>query len=553
VKRIGRARPQPRPLRFTATSRDERAVANLVTELPDATPDDLSVERVWRRLQSPDPGPSRAWRWATASVLATALAVCAGLLWLETAKPKADILLAEGGLFSSASAASWAPARRGDPLAAGASVRSDRSGRGVLRVPGVAALILDTDADLALVRLGRSTVLRLERGAVTARVIKRSRGERFVLLAGDYTVTVVGTLFSVTNASDGRVAVSVNEGVVEVEGRGNLWRIEAGHRWSSDSSEVVVGSEISEARAALLAAAMSAPRSPELAGLFSAMVRADCVPTPVPPVAPDAPIPAEIPPAEAIVPPVAAAGLSQATSVRRRHGVASSPLLAAAEATTRRDERPEAPRPLTMNQPAIAPAPSPSTPVRERDYYAEALNLARHGEHSKAASVLTQALAAGRGPRDLELYQLALLKQRHLSDPQGALDSLQGYRKEFPGGALRQEVDLSIVESEVALGRSEAALAESARFLAQHPQSERADEVRVLRGDLLRQAGACEKAAAEYRAVSGGPALDDALYYWAYCQRQLGDSASAAAALRDYLVRFPAGRHLDAAREALGR
>jgi hypothetical protein len=549
MKRTGRARPKPRPLRFTATTRDERAVANLVTELPDATPDDLSVERVWRRLQSPDPGPSRAWRWATASVLATVMASGAGVLWLQTAKPKADILLAEGGLFSSASAASWAPARRGDPLAAGASVRSDTSGRGVFRVPGVAALLLGTDADLALVRLGRSTLLRLERGAVTARVTKRSSGERFVLLAGDYTVTVVGTLFSVTNASDGRVAVSVSEGVVEVEGRGNLWRIEAGHQWSSDSSDVAVGGEISEARAALLAAAMGAPRSPDLAGLFGAMVRADGAPTPVPPVAPDA-MAAEPTPVEAIVPSVAA---SQAAGFRRRHGAAVSHLLAAAEATTRRDERPEAPRPLTTSQPPTAPAPSPSSPVRERDYYAEALNLARHGEHSKAALVLTQALAAGRGPRDLELYQLALLKQRHLSDPQGALDSLLGYRKEFPGGALRQEVDLSIVESEVALGRSEAALAESARFLAQHPQSERADEVRVLRGDLLRQAGACGKAAAEYRAVSGGPALDDALYYWAYCQRQLGDSASAARALRDYVVRFPAGRHLDAAREALGR
>jgi hypothetical protein len=53
--------------------------------------------------------------------------------------------------------------------------------------------------------------------------------------------------------------------------------------------------------------------------------------------------------------------------------------------------------------------------------------------------------------------------------------------------------------------------------------------------------------------VSGGPALDDALYYWAYCRRQLGDTAGAGKALHDYLNRFPAGRHVDAAREALER
>jgi TolA-binding protein len=107
------------------------------------------------------------------------------------------------------------------------------------------------------------------------------------------------------------------------------------------------------------------------------------------------------------------------------------------------------------------------------------------------------------------------------------------------------------VESHLALGQTEAALLESTSFLARYPQSERAEEMHFMHGDLLRQRGDCAGAVVEYRAVSGGPALDDALYYWAYCRRQMGDAASAARALRDYCRRFPEGKHIAAAREAL--
>jgi outer membrane protein assembly factor BamD (BamD/ComL family) len=214
-----------------------------------------------------------------------------------------------------------------------------------------------------------------------------------------------------------------------------------------------------------------------------------------------------------------------------------------------------APTPITTPIPApTSPPILPATPPASvSDYYAEALDLARQGEHDKAAAMLETAISKPGGPHDLELYQLALLRQRHLNDPRGALDALLAYRKAYPRGSLLQEVDLSVVEVDRALGRTEAALAESARFLAQHPQSERADDVRVLRGDLLRQRGDCTGAVKEYRAVLGGPALDDALYEIAYCRRELGDNAGASAALRDYLARFPSGRHSSAAREALGQ
>jgi ferric-dicitrate binding protein FerR (iron transport regulator) len=555
VNHVNRGRPEPRPLRSSGATAENREFVRLAARLPDAAPDDLLVERVWRRLQTPDPGPSEVWRWLAASTLALMLIVGGGW-WLSAASTRAEVLLTEGGVFVTTSGASWVPARRGDPLAAGTLLRSDASGRTVLRVPGVAALILDKDADLSLERLGRSIELRLVSGSVTLRVTKRTHGHPFVVRAGDFTVTVVGTLFSVKQAPSGRVEVGVNEGAVDVARRGDRWRVEAGHSWNSDVPGEQTRSDIAQSRLAVLAAAITAPPSPDLTELMDELVRSEA-PPPVPSLV-EASGPALAQPPSVVV-------IDQPASHERVDRVVPRHTNSAAPALARADPIPPitpgdpavlglAPQPTLPTAPARRPPPAPAVAAPPaRNYYAEALNLARHGEHQMAAAILERALAAGEGPRDLELYQLALLRQRHLNDPQGALDALQGYRSQFPRGALRQEVDLSVVQVDVALGRAEAALSESARFLAAHPQSERADEVRILRGDLLRQRGDFAAAAGEYRSVSGGAALEDALFYWAYCRLQLGDGSSAVKALQDYLGRFPAGRHAAAVREALSQ
>jgi outer membrane protein assembly factor BamD (BamD/ComL family) len=199
------------------------------------------------------------------------------------------------------------------------------------------------------------------------------------------------------------------------------------------------------------------------------------------------------------------------------------------------------------------PKPPPAaTPVYEHDLYAEAVVLERRGDHRQAAAKLEAALSSKSGPRDLELYHLALLRQRHLNDPQGALDALLSYRKGFPAGVLRQEVDLSIIETRLALGQTDQVLTESASFLSRYARSERADEIHFMRGDLLRRGGDCAGALAEYHAVSRAPMVDDAVYYSAYCLRELGETEAAARALGGYLQRFPDGKHVRAAREALG-
>jgi TolA-binding protein len=74
----------------------------------------------------------------------------------------------------------------------------------------------------------------------------------------------------------------------------------------------------------------------------------------------------------------------------------------------------------------------------------------------------------------------------------------------------------------------------------------------MLRGNLLRERGHCARAIEEYQEVRQSAELEDALYYTADCRRRLGDQDAAAAELREYLLRFPAGSHANEAREALG-
>jgi len=69
-----------------------------------------------------------------------------------------------------------------------------------------------------------------------------------------------------------------------------------------------------------------------------------------------------------------------------------------------------------------------------------------------------------------------------------ALQAFQRMRSRFPGGVLRTEADLSIIEILPRLGRHSDALAESERFLIAHPEAGRSGEIHLLRGNIFREA-----------------------------------------------------------------
>ncbi len=155
------------------------------------------------------------------------------------------------------------------------------------------------------------------------------------------------------------------------------------------------------------------------------------------------------------------------------------------------------------------------------------------------------------------LYQEARLLAQRLSDLPAALARLREHRRRFPRGALRAEVDLTLVELLPRLGRFQEALDESTALLSREPRHERAAELHLLRGNILRESFQdYRRAEVEYAAVAAvarpdgsGAVADDAAFFQAACLEVVGRD-QAADAYRRYLAR-PAPRHAVEARARL--
>jgi len=190
----------------------------------------------------------------------------------------------------------------------------------------------------------------------------------------------------------------------------------------------------------------------------------------------------------------------------------------------------------------------PPPPRAEEDLLVRARDQERAGRFAQAASLYAQ-LAQGEGPRaGNALYELARLRLRRLDQPEQALQALVEYRRRFPEGPLAQEAALSAIEARLALDQEEPALREMDAFLTRFGGSERAGEVRFLRASLRLRRGSCAAAEPDVRALLADPPRgDDALFGLAACAQ---DEERDPARLREYLTRFPQGRHR---REALDR
>jgi TolA-binding protein len=207
--------------------------------------------------------------------------------------------------------------------------------------------------------------------------------------------------------------------------------------------------------------------------------------------------------------------------------------------------------PQEQPQKPPTPAPAPQGQISTADAYSSAVALMHDGRNEDAAREF-ELIAQGHGAHaGLALVELARLRQRRLGDPDGALRAYLRYEKEYPEGALMQEVELSVIELRLERSDLAGALSQMDRFLDEHPNSEKAPEVHLLRGNVLRDRGDCKGAIREYRHVTGATIEDDALYFTAACQQKLGNEDEAAGTLRDYVTRFPSGRHLREAQQAL--
>lgn len=445
-------KPPLRLLQGGAESSDEKSAATLLHALPSQSPDDVAVERVWKKLAQPTPR-TLPWMWMTIGTLA---AVTLVMLLRTPSLPESvhpETVLRAGSIS-------------------------------LLRIPGVAAMLV-RDGDVVPTPTAQGIRLILTAGSVTARVSKRPPDAPFVIQADAVSVRVVGTLFTVELHG----GVSVREGTVEVtDGSGMKSLVTAGHHWSPEGADTTPDRVVD-----LLEATLAGRTAEQLRAQFETLDAVAVVPSP-------------------------------------------TPLLIAPK---------ELPKPVPVKTAVARPAlPEPSA-------YDRAVELETGGDFAGAADALE--IAVNKEPERSELLvKLGRLAMNQLDDPQRALGAFQRYRRQFPKGPLMEVVDFSVLQIQLGQGDPEATLKELGRYIDTHPTSERVDDLRLRRGQLLSEQNDWGSALADYRSVQGAAQLDEATFLIAVCQQHIGEKEGALNTLRAYLKRFPNGRHVAEARQGLG-
>lgn len=189
--------------------------------------DAQSARQLWARAEAPVPSASD-WTRMEARLMAgvreeeSAPAVWLGGLGRTLSFAGAALVLAIGGYASyraMSPAAEPGPVQQPSPHVAQAEVGQLLSGKAEgshARVADAALMLAPAAACQVTVADPNRTVVEILTGAVTFSVDKRAPGASFEVTAGDVTVTVVGTRFTVT-LTDGEVMVAVDEGVVAVQ------------------------------------------------------------------------------------------------------------------------------------------------------------------------------------------------------------------------------------------------------------------------------------------------------------------------------------------------
>jgi tetratricopeptide (TPR) repeat protein len=185
------------------------------------------------------------------------------------------------------------------------------------------------------------------------------------------------------------------------------------------------------------------------------------------------------------------------------------------------------------------PLPEVSTATKPNDI-STCRDYVRDGNPRVAQDCYLQA-ASGRGlSAEMALYEVARLRRDVLSNPSGSLAALDDYESRFPSGTFAPEVRIARIELLSRLGRYDEALRTSAQVLSTSISHSRELELRLLRGNLLRdQKHDCAAAVAEYRQVETdpGPRGDQAQFAKAGCLRRLGNKSDAIDAYTRYLQR----------------
>jgi TolA-binding protein len=474
----------------------------------------------------------RTWRLAGAGAVVVGAVL---IVWFVAGRasipePLARVAASHGEVQVEQPGRGLARAQPGAQVVDGARLTTSAGGHAQLRFADL-ELRLGPATGTTVRRRGPGGVsIQLEHGEVGLVVSRRPPERPVAVSAGGYSVTVIGTVFGVKSSADGIVEVTVAEGVVRVAGRGVERLVRAGEAWAS---------RLAAARTSLAPPPWLAPPDRETAA----------------------------PPPRSADAGGGNPGREKHPQPARRRAERQFPRRLATTAARPPQPARASPRtavavvPALEEAPPVAAAAPPAAPARGRHpaaqpaaRYEEAMALAASGRHADAAAVFGRVAAGGGAQADLALYQRGLILLRALGDAAGARRAFLDHRRRFPESSLAPDVDLWLIETSLSAREPAAAAGEIEAFLARHPASERRDEVVLLRADLARDAGDCARAERDYQALARGTgrAAQEALHSSAYCRRRLGDETGARERLREYLRRFPAGRHRRDVEQAFG-
>jgi ferric-dicitrate binding protein FerR (iron transport regulator) len=298
------------------TNEVEAHLAAGLEEARNRLPDEVTLRRLWSKVASPElerPARSR-WPWFVGGVVtSSALAVALGI-WLMPMRQTPIHFIIGSNVLPAQMGEKTGEASEAARLAPEAKVAAAATEGSIVEIPGdndddpkapepplVAAPMPSTKAPTMLrtllgqhrrYRLRGGTVARLspssvvsvvaqndasdrptvEKGTVAFAVPHQAPGHNFSVTAGPYRVVVIGTKFRL-HVETSHVAVSVDEGVVEVWKKHRLVRLASGDSWSSITERGGLAAE----------GAVNGPAEPQVAP-----------PAPAP-VAPPAPAPAPAP------------------------------------------------------------------------------------------------------------------------------------------------------------------------------------------------------------------------------------------------------------------
>jgi hypothetical protein len=181
--------------------------------------------------------------------------------------------------------------------------------------------------------------------------------------------------------------------------------------------------------------------------------------------------------------------------------------------------------------------------------------LARVERPSAPAISVSADLPTPAISQEVRLLGQALRSLRHDRDPLAALAALDAHAAGFPDSALQPEADITRVDALLALDRRQSALAVLDRLVI--PATTRGRELAVVRAELRVGAKRYAEAIADFsRSLEGGggggdPLSERALHGRMACYLATRNPARAREDLRDYLIRFPAGRFAPSVRRSL--